>query len=313
MLFYFNASKPLQPKPFSWFNGLFGQNTTEKPPQKKTIPNVSPFQNKISLDRIYQPNAKNLELKLGFVETFDNALLHTYELTPNDYNSKPPSEKKFILRFNFDMTQIEEDLYYQTIEVGAMQVGLTVFTFRGIFDLNQSPKKLEDLVNDGISQVERLLQQGIKPKNILLDGKLFSGAIATLVAAYFHKRDIKVHLWVDRSYKKLTADNIVELSDRLSWKTNIPPPKENAHLWVADIKKAFLSIDAHYRDFTYVPVLGDRDQSNITPALYIEGHGHPVASLGKDNFFSRRELFYDPMADLSSQKLFEQAVKQHIK
>ena len=63
------------------------------------------------------------------------------------------------------------------------------------------PESFQDLVTDGIAQVQRVLDLGANPKNITLDGLSLGGGVADLLVAYhFHQLGKQVYLWNDRSF-----------------------------------------------------------------------------------------------------------------
>ncbi len=78
------------------------------------------------------------------------------------------------------------------------------FNYRGVIKSKRSPRSKEDLITDGIAQVQRLLQEGVSPQNIILKGHSLGGAIATLVAHHFHQHGQPINIFNDRSFSSIT-------------------------------------------------------------------------------------------------------------
>jgi pimeloyl-ACP methyl ester carboxylesterase len=89
---------------------------------------------------------------------------------------------------------------------------LVLFDYSGVNGSKGWAHNTQTLLNDGIVQVNHLLKQGVKPENIILYGWSIGGAIASLVADYFHQQQRTVYLFNDRSFSNLsfTAVGIVK-------------------------------------------------------------------------------------------------------
>lgn len=74
-----------------------------------------------------------------------------------------------------------------------------------IFDFKESTAR-------GIKQVDSLLEKGVKPQNILLDGLCFAGACSSYVAKHFYDKGIILNLFSDRSFATTlkVTDNLME-------------------------------------------------------------------------------------------------------
>jgi hypothetical protein len=78
------------------------------------------------------------------------------------------------------------------------------FNLRGVSQSTGKPRSKNDLVTDGIAQVQRLLDDGADPENITLKGHSLGAGIATLVADHFHDHGIKVNVFNGRSFSTIT-------------------------------------------------------------------------------------------------------------
>ncbi|HEX4045403.1 MAG TPA: protein SidB [Gammaproteobacteria bacterium] len=144
----------------------------------------------------------------GKVYTHDGACLDTFEIKQKA--DIPNNEKKYIINF------LSAGMYYEEIlnemEEDAERLGCNIigFNYRNVSrkdietTISQSPKSENDLVTDGIAQVQRLLDNGIKPENITLPGHSLGGAIATLVTSHFKKTGVQINVFNDRSFSSIT-------------------------------------------------------------------------------------------------------------
>ena len=78
------------------------------------------------------------------------------------------------------------------------------FNYRGVEKSTGIAKNLYDLFNDGLAQVEQLIQSGVAPRDIVLSGFSLGGGIATKVAHHYHKLGERIYLFNDRSFGKLS-------------------------------------------------------------------------------------------------------------
>ncbi|CDZ79463.1 Alpha/beta hydrolase family protein [Legionella massiliensis] len=97
--------------------------------------------------------------------------------------------------------QIIADMQADAAELECNVVG---FNLRGVGNSTGHPQSKQDLVNDGIAQIQRLLDAGVSAENITLKGHSLGGGISTLVADHFHKQGYKVNLFNGRSFSSLT-------------------------------------------------------------------------------------------------------------
>lgn len=84
------------------------------------------------------------------------------------------------------------------------QCNVVGFHFRGNGKGKGQAASIEDCIVDGIAQVQRVLDKGVAPEKILIEGYCFGGAVAAAVAKYFHDHGKKIGLFNDRSFSNAT-------------------------------------------------------------------------------------------------------------
>lgn len=142
-------------------------------------------------------------LKLDFftLETQDSAVLDSVAVSTEHEDHKPMSERKFIV------TCMARDQNYinwiKDFNYSAQQIGCTVigFNYRGIDYSKGMVWTQDNLIDDTLAQVQRLLDSGAKPENIGLEGMSLGGAIATIAAAKLHDSGLSVKLYNERSFR----------------------------------------------------------------------------------------------------------------
>lgn len=126
-------------------------------------------------------------------------------------SKKPMSERKIIVCFlpNYELWQ---NKFYQFSEMRA-EIGADIVcsNYRGCGKSTGFPKSEIDLVNDGLYQVQQLLDAGAKPENIALYGYSLGGGISMAVAASLEDNAISVNVINERSFRSLSA--VVKSSD----------------------------------------------------------------------------------------------------
>ena len=88
--------------------------------------------------------------------------------------------------FEQDYKQVAEDLL--VYETDKKAVKAIMFNYPGVLcpDGTQRVERAQDLVDAGIAQVERLLDDGVLEENIVLHGVSLGGSVASHVAAHFN-------------------------------------------------------------------------------------------------------------------------------
>lgn len=199
------------------------------------------------------------------IQTHDGAKLDTLEVRPKDFKSEP-QHQKYIINF------VGNDSYYERIlekmQKDAQQLNCTVvgFNYRGVKRSEGIPQSKDDLVTDGIAQVQRLLNQGVSPQNITLKGHSLGAGIASLVAYHFHQQRQPLNIFNNRSFSSLTnvlvgrIRSVDDSGHKETWDTKLlgwlakPLVKFALSLvnWEINADDAFKAIPLAYRDYMVV-------------------------------------------------------------
>lgn len=154
-----------------------------------------------TIQELNSPNT-TLSAETFFIATHDGAKLHTLEIKQRD--ETPIPNQKYIINFigNGDCYE----LYLDEMKNDATTLNCNVigFNFRNVSQSTGKVKSKDDLVTDGIAQVQRLLDLKIDPEHITLKGQSLGSAVATLVAKHFYDNGIKINLFNGRSFSTIT-------------------------------------------------------------------------------------------------------------
>ncbi|MBA3660300.1 MAG: alpha/beta hydrolase [Gammaproteobacteria bacterium] len=233
-------------------------------------------------------DAYRVLVQRGMITTADGTNLDTIQITPNSTFSSSVAEKHYIIKFNGNGMLYQDVLANCARDADQLQATVIAFNYRGVGSSSGIPKSIEDLVNDGIAQVQRLLDHGVDAKKITLDGLSLGGAVATLVAKHFHDQKQRVYLWNDRSLSSISkaATGLFLLSD-------LPPMLQDTSAalthssfslalksskWEVNVADAYQRIPQAYKGYMVVAKKSDPSDTN---KLQSNGDGviHPTASL----------------------------------
>lgn len=226
------------------------------------------------------------------LETSDGSILDSVEVYAKDEDKKPMSERKFVIAcMARDQNYIN---WLKDFNQSANRIGCTVigFNYRGVCHSKGIVWTQDNMMNDVLSQVERLIEEGAKPENIGLEGMCLGGAVATLSAAKLHEQGKKVKLYNERSFISLGLFIIgfILPSPNLSWLNPMKVLRYAAAgivyvlvtpvLWIVgwpmDAATAWDKIPAEYKNYSLV-----RDYDNPNEVLREDGVVQDtVASLG---------------------------------
>ncbi|CDZ79211.1 hypothetical protein BN59_03529 [Legionella massiliensis] len=160
--------------------------------------------------------------KLNFysVETPDYSVLDSVEVAGQGEENKPISERKFViacLARQQNYINWMKDFNHSANKIGCTVVG---FNYRGVDYSKGMVWTQDNMINDAMAQVERLIKLGARPENIGLEGMCIGGAVATIAAAKLHDMGLKVKLYNERSFRSIPR-----------FITGFMFPEDSASLW----------------------------------------------------------------------------------
>lgn len=149
-------------------------------------------------------NEGDLTCEKHEVITHDGEHLDTFEVKHKSQENIDPKYQKYIINFVGNGMCYEHIIGDIKEDAKALKANVVGFNLRGVGQSTGKAKSREDLVTDGIAQVQRLLDQGISPQNITLKGHSLGAGVASLVAQHFHQLGQPVNLFNSRSFSTIT-------------------------------------------------------------------------------------------------------------
>ncbi|MBS0635697.1 MAG: alpha/beta hydrolase fold domain-containing protein [Verrucomicrobia bacterium] len=120
-------------------------------------------------------------------------------------SDKPMSERKIIVYFlpNYELWQQKLAIFQEL----RLNLGVDVISsnYRGCGKSEGFPLDEKPLIDDGLAQVQQLLDQGAKPENIALYGYSLGGGISMAVAGLLEDNGVSVNVINERSFGSLSA------------------------------------------------------------------------------------------------------------
>ena len=183
------------------------------------------------------------KIRKFFVSTPDNKKLETIEIYPPQFDSNNP---RFVIAFNGNGMTYPAYLDQLTKYGKKLGVATIGFNYRGVGKSTSHPRNFHELILDGITQTERVLNLGVRPENITLDGHSLGGAIGAYVAAFFHDKGLKLKFFSDRSFA--TLERVVKTKFPKFISGALFPLLPNAG-WNLRPIEAFNSIENEYKAY----------------------------------------------------------------
>jgi pimeloyl-ACP methyl ester carboxylesterase len=279
----------------------------------------------------------SIDVDGGFIQTHDNTYLDTIQLMPTSESSTAPDEKYYIVKFNGNGGQYQDLVQQYAEESAELKATIIGFNYRGVGNSKKTPPNtFQELVTDGIAQVQRLLDDGADPKKITLDGISLGGAVATMVASHFHNRNLRVSLWNDRSLATLSkaaagmiAPALPGLLGDACFESSATTSYSVMKLtgWDVDVATAYNAIPAEYKAYMVVAEKSQLSTGDGVIAHKASLHsgvsanesnqhintGHIVYSdsvYGGHNV-SRRDLVSENASSITGQRLYENFVQRN--
>lgn len=259
-MFRYQAPKPGRQRK-SFFSSLSSFSSS------KSIGSVVlPAQNRVagSIDQstyLDIADSFGLVINTGIVGTHDKAMLDTIELKPVVEALKSIEDQYYIVKYNGNGMHYQDRLEEFVRDANKLQSNIIGFNYRGVGNSVKQPETIQDLITDGIAQVQRLIDSGVDSKKITLDGISLGGGVATMVAHYFHKNNQPVYLWNDRSFASLSkaaAGIFAPKSKGISSAIATSSLEASACFvmvpagWDVEVAKAYNEINPAYKSHMYI-------------------------------------------------------------
>ncbi|WP_133137497.1 alpha/beta fold hydrolase [Legionella rowbothamii] len=158
----------------------------------------------VSDDSVSYYNDDNLACEKHEVITHDGIHLDTFEVKYKSQENIDPKYQPYIINLVGNGMCYEHIIDDIKEDAQALKANVVGFNFRGVGQSTGRAKSKDDLVLDGIAQVQRLLDQGVSPQNITLKGHSLGAGIASLVAQHFHQLGQPINLFSSRSFSTIT-------------------------------------------------------------------------------------------------------------
>lgn len=227
---------------------------------------VLPAQNRVagSIDQstyLDIADSYGLIINTGIVSTHDNAMLDTIELKTAEEALKKIEDQYYIVKYNGNNMHYQERIQEFVRDARRLQSNVVGFNFRGVGNSVKQAVSIQDLITDGIAEVQRLIDSGVDSSKITLDGISLGGGVATMVAHYFHENNQPVYLWNDRSFASLSkaaAGFYAPKSKGISSAIATSSLEASACFvmvpagWDVEVAKAYNEIDPAYKSHMYV-------------------------------------------------------------
>ena len=149
-------------------------------------------------------NTDQISCERHTVVTHDGAELDTFEIKLESQKQVDPKYQKYIINFvgnGMGYEQIVDEMRQDAVELDANIVG---FNLRGVGMSTSRALSKDNLVTDGIAQVQRLLDQGVSPQNITLKAHSLGAGVGSLVAYHFHQLGQPINIFNSRSFSNIT-------------------------------------------------------------------------------------------------------------
>lgn len=172
-------------------------------PSQQMFNKHQPLQAKANIQlTLIKNNNALLKVIKPVILTYDHACLDTIEMQIKASNNT--TTLPYIINF-CDRDQCYEkmisDMEQQAMTLNCHVIG---FNYRNVGNSTGKLKCIDQLIVDGITQVNRLLLANVDPKRIILKGQGTGGGIATMVAKYFFDHGININLFNDRCPSSMT-------------------------------------------------------------------------------------------------------------
>ncbi|MFJ1268625.1 hypothetical protein ACD661_08680 [Legionella lytica] len=196
---------------------------------------------------------KNALLQMDFhtVDCFDGASLETMELTHSEQMAKPKAEQEYVI-YLCGNGMCMQDLYNEIYDMSlATQRNFVAFNLKNVVKSQGKVRSELDLINDIISQIERLRAEGVDINKIRLVGHSLGAAFATLTAFVYYKEGTPIRVFNGRSFANYAS--LVYLWEKNNGSSDFKAWMKKASLQLAnfeiEVAEFYDDIPAQYTDY----------------------------------------------------------------
>lgn len=143
---------------------------------------------------------KGIKYKNFKIESEGIHMLDTIEIMPEMFDGR---NGLYVINFNGNYSCYEDNIGELVDDVSKNVVSIG-FNYPGVGESTGKNHMAQYLVESGISQVQRLLDQGVRPEQIVLKGFSLGAAIAKEVKRHFLKGEKDIALFQDRTFDRIS-------------------------------------------------------------------------------------------------------------
>lgn len=183
----------------------------EKIGRKVLLAQTMDFSSFNSVDTDFYSRTREVKCESHTVVTHDGCELDTMEIKHVSQQESEPDQQIYIINMTGNASCYEGTIPELLSDAYELRCNVVGFNFRGVSKSKGVATSANDLVTDGIAEVQRLLDDGVNPEHIILKGHSLGAAVATLVAKYFHDHGQKINLFNGRSFSSVTNEIVGHL------------------------------------------------------------------------------------------------------
>jgi len=204
----------------SWYSNEKGE---------KNLPLIIKLLRKVFYQKIENDSNKALvSIKESVICVPNGAQLDTITFIHSYQAQLPINQQKYIVTCNGNTLVYELRLMELWQESLDFKVNIIGFNYRGVARSKGIIITASNLIEDGVYQIQELLNKGILPENILMTGTSLGGAVSALVANYFLQKKLCINILNDRSFSsvpKTAAERIRITLEKGKKPPSSPSPK----------------------------------------------------------------------------------------
>lgn len=148
--------------------------------------------------------ATNVKIPSSEGTQLDGIAIHPNINDTVNFREGEAQDQKWVVLFCPNSDGYESNLEFAKAHGNAVGANVLLFNYRGVGQSTGDAKCAKDLIQDGSSSVQFLLDKGVKPENIVLHGQSLGGGVAVRVAEEKKVNVISVRSF--KSYKRAAVE-----------------------------------------------------------------------------------------------------------